>query len=68
MAGKRAPRLYYCSQVRHSPPHFVLFTNLPKNPHFSYMRYLENVLRKALGLDGVPIPGYHQGTREIASG
>jgi GTP-binding protein len=54
MAGKRAPRLYYCSQVRHSPPHFVLFTNLPKSPHFSYMRYLENVLRKALGLDGVP--------------
>jgi GTP-binding protein len=54
MAGKKAPRLYYCSQVRHSPPNFVLFTNLPKNPHFSYMRYLENVLRKALGLDGVP--------------
>ncbi len=55
MAGKRAPRLYYCTQVRHSPPHFVLFTNLPKSPHFSYMRYLENVLREALGLDGVPI-------------
>ena len=54
MMGKKAPRLYYCSQVRHSPPHFVLFTNLPKSPHFSYMRYLENVLRKALGLDGVP--------------
>ena len=54
MAGKRAPRLYYCSQVRHSPPNFVLFTNLPKTPHFSYMRYLENGLRNALGLDGVP--------------
>ena len=54
MAGKKAPRLYYCTQVRHSPPHFVLFTNLPKSPHFSYVRYLENVLRRALGLDGVP--------------
>ena len=54
MAGKSAPKLYYCSQVRHSPPNFVLFTNLPKSPHFSYMRYLENVLRKALGLEGVP--------------
>jgi GTP-binding protein len=54
MAGKSAPKLYYCSQVRHSPPSFVLFTNLPKSPHFSYMRYLENVLRKALGLEGVP--------------
>jgi len=55
MAGRKAPKLYYCSQVHHSPPHFVLFTNLPKSPHFSYMRYLENVLRNALGLDGVPI-------------
>jgi GTP-binding protein len=55
MAGKKAPRLYYCTQVRHSPPSFVLFTNLPKSPHFSYMRYLENGLRAALGLDGVPI-------------
>jgi len=55
MAGKKAPKLYYCTQVRQSPPHFVLFTNLPKSPHFSYMRYLENVLRETLGLDGVPI-------------
>jgi GTP-binding protein len=54
MAGKKAPRLYYCTQARHSPPQYVLFTNLPKSPHFSYMRYLENALRKALGLDGVP--------------
>jgi len=54
MAGKKAPRLYYCTQARQSPPHFVLFTNLKKSLHFSYMRYLENVLRKALGLDGVP--------------
>jgi GTP-binding protein len=55
MAGKKAPRLYYCTQVRHSPPHFVLFTNLQKRPHFSYLRYLENVLRETLGLDGIPI-------------
>ena len=54
MAGKKAPRLYYCTQARQSPPQFVLFTNLSRSPHFSYMRYLENVLRKALGLDGVP--------------
>jgi GTP-binding protein len=54
LAGKKGPRLYYCTQARHSPPHYVLFTNLPGSPHFSYMRYLENALRKALGLDGVP--------------
>ncbi len=55
MAGKKAPKLYYCTQVRRSPPHVVLFTNLPQKPHFSYMRYLENVLRESLGLDGVPV-------------
>jgi GTP-binding protein len=55
MAGRKAPKLYYCSQVRSSPPGFVLFTNLTQDLHFSYLRYLENALREALGLDGVPI-------------
>jgi len=55
MAGKKGPKFYYCSQVDYGPPQFVLFTNLPKSPHFSYVRYLENVLREAFGLDGVPI-------------
>ena len=55
MTGKQGPKIYYCSQVHYGPPHFVLFTNLVKPPHFSYVRYLENVLREALGLDGVPI-------------
>ena len=53
--GRREPKLYYSSQVRHAPPHFVLFTNLVRPPHFSYQRYLENALRASLGLDGVPI-------------
>jgi GTP-binding protein len=54
VAGSRAPKLFYCSQVRRRPPSFVLFTNLPRPPHFSYLRHLENVLREAFGLDGVP--------------
>ena len=54
-SGRSAPKLYYCSQVHHAPPHFVLFTNLSQKPHFSYLRYLENILRDALGLAGVPI-------------
>jgi len=53
--GRKEPKLYYSSQVRQAPPHFVLFTNLMRQPHFSYQRYLENTLRTALGLDGVPI-------------
>jgi GTP-binding protein len=53
--GRREPKLFYCSQVRRSPPHFILFTNLSRAPHFSYLRYLENALRHTVNLDGVPI-------------
>jgi GTP-binding protein len=53
--GRRATKLYYAVQVRGGPPAFALFTNLTKEPHFSYRRYIENTLRHNLGLDGVPI-------------
>ena len=55
LAGSKAPKLYYCSQINQAPPRFVLFSNLTRPPHFSYIRYLENVLRNTFGLDGVPI-------------
>jgi len=53
--GRREPRLYYASQLRHPPPSFLLFTNQTDPLHFSYQRYLENSLRDSLGLAGVPI-------------
>ncbi len=53
--GRKEPRFYYATQVQSSPPAFVLFTNLNQEPHFSYMRYLENTLRVQLGLEGIPI-------------
>ena len=52
--GKKHPKIYYCTQVHNRPPHFVLFTNLDKTPHFSWTRYMENVLREAFSLEGVP--------------
>jgi len=52
--GKRHPKIYYCTQVHSRPPHFALFTNLNKKPHFSWIRYMENVLRETFGLEGVP--------------
>jgi GTP-binding protein len=55
MKGKREPRFFYAAQVQSAPPAFVLFTNLASKPHFSYLRYIENVLRETLGLDGIPI-------------
>jgi GTP-binding protein len=54
VAGKRHPKIYYCTQVHTRPPHFVLFTNLDRKPHFSWLRYMENVLREAFSLEGVP--------------
>ncbi|HSN54352.1 MAG TPA: ribosome biogenesis GTPase Der, partial [Candidatus Sulfomarinibacteraceae bacterium] len=54
MAGKRAPKLYYCTQVHSRPPHFVLFTNVDRKPHFSWTRHMENVIRDAFSLEGVP--------------
>ncbi len=48
-------KLYYATQVSTAPPTFMLFANrtLPRNDH--YRRYLENRLREALDLPGVPV-------------
>ena len=48
-------KLYYATQVSTAPPVFMLFANrtLPRNHH--YRRYLENRLREALDLPGVPV-------------
>ncbi|HPA81403.1 MAG TPA: ribosome biogenesis GTPase Der [Thermoanaerobaculales bacterium] len=55
VAGRREPRLFYCAQVGTAPPRFALFTNLATQPHFSYLRHLENALRSEFGFEGVPI-------------
>lgn len=52
--GKRI-KILYSTQVRTAPPTFVLFSNYPEMVHFSYLRYLENVLRKNFGFEGTPI-------------
>ncbi|WP_054697435.1 ribosome biogenesis GTPase Der [Syntrophomonas palmitatica] len=54
-AGKRKVKIYYATQVRITPPSFVLFTNHPDLVHFSYLRYLENAMRKNFGFEGTPI-------------
>jgi len=53
--GRKQAKLFYTVQDRSAPPRFVLFTNLKQDPHVTYIRYLENTLREAYGLDGVPI-------------
>ncbi len=48
-------KIYYGTQVRSDPPTFVLFVNNPKLMHFSYLRYLENCIRKEYNFLGTPI-------------
>lgn len=52
--GRRL-KLYYASQVAVCQPLFVLIVNDEKLLHFSYARYLENVIRKAYDFSGTPI-------------
>ncbi|NMB86877.1 MAG: ribosome biogenesis GTPase Der, partial [Chloroflexi bacterium] len=48
-------RLYYGTQVRSDPPTFMIYVNDPKQAHFSYLRFLENQIRKEYGFIGTPI-------------
>ncbi len=52
--GRRL-KLYYASQPAVNPPLFVLMVNDENLLHFSYARYLENVIRGAYDFSGTPI-------------
>ncbi|HZJ83910.1 MAG TPA: ribosome biogenesis GTPase Der [Syntrophomonadaceae bacterium] len=56
--GSKSIRILYATQVRTAPPTFVFFSNQPEAVHFSYLRYLENVLRQNFGFEGTPIRLY----------
>lgn len=53
-AGRRV-RLRYVTQAKARPPTFVFFSNLPDDLPAAYVRYLQNGLRDAFDLDGVPL-------------
>lgn len=52
--GRRL-KVYYATQVSTRPPTFVIFVNSKPLMHFSYVRYLENHLRKHFEFKGTPI-------------
>ena len=52
--GKRL-KIYYMTQTGVRPPSFVLFVNDIELMHFSYERYLKNILRRNFGFEGTPI-------------
>jgi GTP-binding protein len=51
----RSLRIYYGTQVRSDPPTFMLYVNDPALAHFTYMRYLENQIRREYPFIGTPI-------------
>jgi len=62
--GRRPMRLFYATQTGSAPPRFVLFVSGAGSLHFSYVRYLENAVREAFPLAGVPIRFNMRGKRE----
>ncbi len=51
----RSLKIYYGTQVRSDPPTFLLYCNDPSLAHFSYLRFLENQIRKEYPFTGTPI-------------
>ncbi len=52
--GKKL-KIYYASQTGVCPPTFTFKVNDKKHLHFSYARYLENVIRRNINFKGTPI-------------
>ena len=52
--GRRL-KIYYATQVAVAPPTIVIKVNDGRLLHFSYLRYLENYLRKSFDFSGTPI-------------
>ncbi len=57
-------KIFYSSQVATVPPTFVIKVNDPELVHFSYERYLENVLRKNFEFEGTPIKIYFRKNKD----
>lgn len=52
--------IHYATQVQGQVPTFVIFTNDPKYLHFSYARFIENLIRESFGINLVPITIYYK--------
>lgn len=52
--GRRL-KLMYITQASTKPPTFILFVNDKELAHYSYIRYIENQIRSAFGLEGTPV-------------
>lgn len=48
-------KIYYATQIKASPPSFLLFVNQPLWMNDAYLRYLQKELRQRLGFVGTPV-------------
>jgi len=48
-------KLFYATQVGHTPPRILIFSNRPEDIPENYRRYIDNSLREHLGMRGVPL-------------
>jgi GTP-binding protein len=62
--GRRQLKLLYATQPEVMPPAFVFFVNDASLVHFSYRRYLENVIRRNFGFEGVSLKLSFRSRRE----
>lgn len=51
----RAVKLFFANQIEVAPPRFLLFFNQPKGVHFSYLRFIKNVIRERFGFEGTDV-------------
>ncbi|MEJ1994160.1 MAG: ribosome biogenesis GTPase Der [Limibacillus sp.] len=58
MAQGRRIKIRFMTQVKTRPPTFALWVSRPKDLPESYLRYLENGLRQAFDLPGIPLRFY----------
>jgi GTP-binding protein len=54
-APPKGVKIRFAAQTGTAPPRFTLFANRPKDVPESYLRYVENSLRKRYGLYGVSV-------------
>ncbi len=55
IVNNRRLKLFYTTQPKVAPPTFIFFVNDAGLVHFSYRRYLENVIRDKYGFEGVSL-------------
>ncbi|MCE5194120.1 MAG: ribosome biogenesis GTPase Der [Nitrospiraceae bacterium] len=53
-------KIFYITQVKTEPPAFTLFSNHPEGIRKSYLRYIENCIRKKFSFTGTPIKIYNR--------